>query len=237
MPIEIVSSTKLKSPSEREGIKQLLEELEVELETKQAEDVERVTDESTDTELAFIRPRPMYYRPSSRPKPAYRPATPFLPYLPSDSQFEKSFWYFFVGGVDREQDVIIIKEILFWHQIYHKEDTKIEILVPNSSSPGSRYNFLRRSFEIVSLPTLVLTDRPIREYPGNYIKLSNGFLVKNLLGEQFEKLRDVMDYLHNSFLLTQSIDDLRVEIFKKHISTILLKTWMEIKDVISITIG
>ncbi|NMC76269.1 MAG: hypothetical protein GYA60_03105 [Candidatus Methanofastidiosa archaeon] len=158
-------------------------------------------------------------------------------YPTGEIETKKTYWYLFVSSLDREEDITLIKELLFWEHLYHKQDSKIEILVPGANSTNGRISFMRRTFKVTLLPTLILTDRPIYLYPNSFIKISPGFFSENFIGKDFEKLRDLMDYFQNAFMLSNSMDKLKLDILKKHLSTIIMKSWSEMKGLISINIG
>lgn len=145
---------------------------------------------------------------------------------------KKSYWYCFLTSLDREQDISILKEILFWGTIYHNNDSDVEILIPGWA--GERYDYYRRLFKIDQVPSLILTDN--KESPVDFILISKKFINTEYLGDNFVNLRELLDFLHNLLINESSLKKINKELFKKQIQKITKKTWDEIKDIVSLNI-
>lgn len=145
----------------------------------------------------------------------------------------QSYWFCFISSLDRAKDISLLKELLFWATLYHKDDAEVNILVSGYS--GEKYDFYRRVFNVVDIPSLVLTDERI--FPIDFVKFGPDFFTVGLLGNDFGKLRDVMDSLHNLLSLKGNLKKVRDKIIKKKLSSTLAKGWKELKDLISITVS
>ena len=151
----------------------------------------------------------------------------------ADEEEIKSNWYCFITSLDREQDINLIKELLFWGRIYHDDDANIEILIPGWA--GKRYDYYRRVFQINEVPCLILTDND--EYPVDFILISKNLINTEYLGENFVNLREMLDFLHNTLMNEGNLKKIKMELLKTKFETILGKTWNEIKSLISLNIG
>jgi hypothetical protein len=145
----------------------------------------------------------------------------------------KSYWYSFITSLDRPRDIIMIKELLLWGSIYHKYDSIVKILIPNNS--GEDYRIYSNLFKITKVPCLVLTDKA--DNADEYIKFSSGLLTQQLLGEDYIKLREIMDYLHNVLFQERELKKVNKQVWKSNITNILVKSWSEIKDFVTINIS
>jgi len=145
----------------------------------------------------------------------------------------KSHWYCFITSLDREQDVSLIKELLFWGTLYHNDDGDIEILIPGYA--GKRYDYYRRVFQVSDVPCLILTDTD--KYPVDFILISKNLINTEYLGDSFMNLREMLEFLHNTLMNEGNLREIKKELFKKKFETIIGKTWNEIKSLISLNIG
>ena len=142
-----------------------------------------------------------------------------------------SYWFCFVSSLDRAKDIRLVKELLFWGQIYHDDDAEVHILI--SGFEKEKYDYYRQVFEIVDVPSLVLADNP--KPPNDFVKFSPNFFTEELLGKDFEKIRDTMDSLHNHLSLVGNLRKVKNSILKKKLKSVLDKAWKDLKSMISIS--
>jgi len=143
-----------------------------------------------------------------------------------------SYWFCFVSSIDRRNDISLVKELLFWSQIYHLEDSRVHILIPGLTQ--REYSSWRIIFDVADVPTLVLTDEEAR--PNKYVKFSPTVLSEEFLGEGYGRLRDTMDSLHN-LLSGGNLRQVKQKVLIQKLENGLSKGWNEVKDLISIHIS
>jgi hypothetical protein len=143
-----------------------------------------------------------------------------------------SYWFCFVSSLDRPTDISLIKELLFWAYIYHRDDSKLYILIPGLTQKD--YEVYRTIFKISEVPELVFTDS--ETYPIDYVKFNSNFFTSKLVGDDYKKLRDTMDSLHNTLQNTGSLRKVKTRVIKQKLTTSLARSWGEIKSLISINL-
>lgn len=145
-----------------------------------------------------------------------------------------SYWYFFIPNLEKTYYNKIIKEILYWSEIYHKNNSRLKFLSPRVSE--EEYIFFMRIFNVNDVPALIITDDP--NNPTNYIEITSHFFSKSRnLGKKFEKLINIMDFVHNYLLVKGDINAFKKEILKNKIEKILSKHWNVIKEYFRINIA
>jgi hypothetical protein len=143
-----------------------------------------------------------------------------------------SCWFFFFASLNTSQDVGLIKEILFWTTIYHSADSKIRIFTPVSDK--SSYLFYQRAFNVSEVPCMILAEKDT--YPNDFITFDSSFLSEKTLGKGFVQFANVMEKLHNQFILDGNLSAIKTDDFMKKLGRIVSKTWEEIKGLIKISI-
>lgn len=145
-------------------------------------------------------------------------------------EYRKSYWYCFITSLDREKDVTLLKEIVFWERIYHKNTSQVEVLVPDND----RYYFYSRLFQVYEVPCLVLTDSDT--YPLDYVVIPKNIISEEYLGERYIKFRELLDFFHNIVMIDGKLSKVKKELIKQKVESILEKSSSVLKEIV-INIG
>lgn len=167
----------------------------------------------------------------------YENRSPILEMLNKKGIAEKvnrSYWYCFISSLDRKQDVNIIKELLFWENLYHRDDSNVTILIPGWGWSGNQYDYYRRVFQINEVPCLVITDN---KFPTDFIIMSKNLINTKYLGDNFVNIRDILDTFHNMIMNEGNLQKIKRTLIKEKLTKIIGKTWKELSKLVSINIG
>lgn len=142
-----------------------------------------------------------------------------------------SQFYAFVGSLDREEDRFIREELHIWG-LQHSHEAIVRILIPGVGGHG--YERFRRLFSVTDVPTLVFI---YSTSPPRGMKFAPGFFSQNLLGQNYEKLRRVLERLHSHCALHSKPETIAWEIFlKDDLAGLLGAAWKQLKGLISFSI-
>lgn len=151
----------------------------------------------------------------------------------SEISTRKSYWYHFTASIDKATDKTLLKELLYWSEIYHREDCVFNVFYP---AGGDRHlKHYRRLFNVVDYPTLIVTDNDV--LPNDYLALSPEFMSEGVLGNEFEDLRNVLENLHALIVDNNGLSKVKRKVIQNKMGSSVKKGWKELKSLVSISVS
>jgi hypothetical protein len=155
-----------------------------------------------------------------------------IPLLSPVAPRHRSYWYHFTGSFDQPADVAILKELIFWASI-HQEDCLLRVV---HATPGHEdYLFHQKIFDVTESPCLVMSDRG--DFPTSHVKLTKEFFAPDVVGEDYSKLRGLLDAMHSLLTLHGSVASLSEDLLHARVACGLTKVWTEMKGMIKLTVS